>query len=633
MSGKFFPSDLATLPDAYVTLFESIDRAFAVVEVLLDENGKPHDYRFLETSPTHLEIPALEHAIGKTAREIVPTIEPFWAETFGHVALTGSSARFVRYFPGIERWLECSAFRLGPPEDRRIAVYFEDVTERSRVESRLRDSEEQFRTLANLLPLFIWTARPDGFIYWFNDYAHEFFGREKEIEGAGWTQFHDPALIGEIERGYLEACAAGTPYSCTTRFLNKAGEYRWLIARMVPQRDADGRVLRFLGYNIDVTDLYETQARLVEADRRKDEFLATLAHELRNPLAPLYNMLEIVKLAPSQGLTAELRDVMHRQVHHLGRLVDDLLDASRITRGVVELQRERVLLGEVLGAAIETSRPLMEARSHRLRIEAPEEPLWLHADSVRLTQVFANLLNNAAKYTDENGRIGIRVSTDGDDDVVVSVSDDGIGIARDMLGRVFELFTQVDRRSGRAQGGLGIGLSLSRSLVEMHGGTLEASSDGIGRGSTFTVRLPRVDSHPRAAPPPAPRDERRAENRFKLLVVDDNVDAAQSLGFLLGALGGDVEVVYDGISALALLEETRFAAAFVDLGMPIIDGLELARRIRGDERFASLRLIAVTGWGQDDDRARSRAAGFDRHLVKPAEVDALRSVLDELAAS
>lgn len=777
----------------YKALFESIDHAFAVVEVLFDQEGEPTDYRFLETNPEYLRHTGLQDAVGRTGLDLVPQLQPFWVETFGRVALTGQSERFTEPVRGLERWLDCYAFRLGHPRNRQVAIFFKDVTEerlaeqlnqflvslddatrnlvdpeeisatvtrllgkylqvdrvvytevdeggvvvmgewspprppllgpyrcrdherefgtalrsgrpfyvediaeseltaeerkhyaahqitamaqvplhkggklrsslavyhgtrrhwrgreielmlavanrcweaieRGRVANRLRDSEEQFRTLSNSLPQFIWTARPDGYIYWFNEYAHEFFGRAAKIEGLGWMQFHDPELLPDIERGYVEALAAGRSYSCTTRFRNAAGEYRWLIARMVPQRDEHGNVLRFLGYNFDVTELYETQARLVEADRRKDEFLATLAHELRNPLAPLYSILEVLKLKPGEGMTSKLREMMLRQVNHLGRLVDDLLDASRITRGVVELKRERVLLGGVLGLAIETSRPLIEARSHRLRVDAPDEILWLEADAVRLTQVFANLLNNAAKYTDENGQIGINVSAE-KGHAVVTVSDNGVGIASDMLERVFELFTQVDRQSGRAQGGLGIGLSLSRKLVEMHGGSLEGTSDGIGRGSSFTVRLPLSVSGDPVTAGRIPQPDSPAENRLKLLVVDDNVDAAESLGALLGSLGGEVCVVYDGPSALDLLERERFSAAFLDLGMPVVDGLELARRIRASGRFGDLLLVAVTGWGQDQDRARSRDAGFDHHLVKPAEVTALQTLLRGLPAN
>lgn len=778
----------------YRALFESIDQAFAVVEVLFDEAGAPFDYRFLETNPAYLRHTALGDVVGRTGRELVPNLEPFWIETFGRVALSGAAERFTRPVQGMERWFDGYAFRFGDPADRQVAVLFHDATERrlaeqrdrflvslddatrdfvdpeaisataarllgehleadrvayadvdddqdavaivgewslaksslrgryrfrdfgarlaeelragsafviddvarselteeertryadhgigaiamvplhkgdrlrsslavyqdtarrwreeevelvrtvasrcweaierARVASRLRDSEEQFRTLSSLLPQFLWTAGPDGAIYWFNDYAHEFFGPGAPIEGYGWTRFHDPELLPEIERGYRAAIAAGRPYACTTRFRNAAGEYHWFIARMLPQRDPQGNVLRFIGYNFDVSDLYETQARLVEADRRKDEFLATLAHELRNPLAPLYNMLEILKLNPGQEMTEELRAVMHRQVHHLGRLVDDLLEASRITRGVVELQPERISLGEVVSAAIETSRPLIEAGRHRLRIDAPVEPLWVHADAVRLTQVLANLLNNAAKYTDADGEIAIRLSAE-DGRAVLTVIDDGIGIPSDMLGRVFDLFTQVDRRSGRGQGGLGIGLALSRSLVEMHGGTLEASSDGVGRGSRFTVRLP-LDASPGTVPAGSARTpDPEVETSLKLLVVDDNVDAAKSLGLVLETLGGEVRVVYDGAAALALLENERFSAAFVDLGMPVLDGLEVARRIRGDARFDDVLLVAVTGWDQDEDRARSGRAGFDHHLVKPAETAELRAVLRELAA-
>jgi signal transduction histidine kinase len=379
-------------------------------------------------------------------------------------------------------------------------------------------------------------------------------------------------------------------------------------------------------------ELRRRAEQLAEMDRRKDEFLATLAHELRNPLAPLRNSLNILRMSGDSNPAAErVHEMMERQVNHMVRLVDDLLEVSRITRGKIELRRERVELAAVLRSAVETSRPLMEAAGHQLAITVPPEPLILEADPVRLSQVIANLLNNAAKYTEEDGQIWLTARREGGE-AAVSVRDTGLGIPADMLPRVFDMFAQVDRTLKRSQGGLGIGLTLARTLVEMHGGRVEARSEGPGKGSEFTVRLPLAaedsiaeEARPRAGgAQPSPLSQKRA------LVVDDNRDAADSLGMLLKFLGADAHVVYDGPSALQALHIYRPAVVFLDIGMPGMDGHEVARHVRQAPEFGDVLLIAMTGWGQEEDRRRSKAAGFDHHLVKPANADALQALLSSL---
>jgi signal transduction histidine kinase/ActR/RegA family two-component response regulator len=367
---------------------------------------------------------------------------------------------------------------------------------------------------------------------------------------------------------------------------------------------------------------------LREADRRKDEFLATLAHELRNPLAPVRNSLHILRLAGSDDATvARVRAVMERQVDHLVRLVDDLMEVSRITRGKIELRHERTDLSRVLRTAMETSQPLLDAAGHVLDFELPPGPLPLDADPVRLAQVFSNLFNNAAKYAEHPGRIHVRAWRE-DGQVVVSVRDQGIGISPAMLPHVFEMFTQVDGTHRRSQGGLGIGLTLVRSLVQLHGGSVTAASDGIGRGSEFQVRLPLATGDAavaarRTTPHPAPV-------RLRVLVVDDNRDAADSLGVLLDVLGYDVRVAHDGNAALEAVGRFEPVLVLLDLGMPEMDGYEVARRLRAGPGGHALVIVALTGWGQEEDRQRSRAAGFDHHLVKPTDIDALQRLFAEV---
>jgi signal transduction histidine kinase/ActR/RegA family two-component response regulator len=367
---------------------------------------------------------------------------------------------------------------------------------------------------------------------------------------------------------------------------------------------------------------------LQDADRRKDEFLATLAHELRNPLAPVRNSLHILRLAGSDDATvARVRAVMERQVDHLVRLVDDLMEVSRITRGKIELRRERTDIARVLRSAIETSQPLIDASGHLIEVELPPEPLPLDADPVRLAQVFSNLFNNAAKYAECPGDIRVRAWRE-DGMVAVSVRDDGIGIDPGMLAHVFEMFAQVDGTHRRSQGGLGIGLTLVRSLVQLHGGSVSAHSEGIGRGSEFVVRLPLATGAEAttAAPEPLPTET----PPMRVLVVDDNRDAADSLGVLLGFLGYVVEVAHDGLGALRAFERFRPALVLLDLGMPEMDGYEVARRLRAQPDGQGLVIVALTGWGQEEDRLRSRQAGFDHHLVKPTDIDALQRLFAEV---
>jgi signal transduction histidine kinase/ActR/RegA family two-component response regulator len=365
---------------------------------------------------------------------------------------------------------------------------------------------------------------------------------------------------------------------------------------------------------------------LREADRRKDEFLATLAHELRNPLAPIRNSLQVLRMrGRGDPSTDNLTAMMERQVNQMVRLVDDLLEMSRVTRGRIELRLEHVDVAAVLRNAVETSRPLIDAARHQLTVTLPAEPLTLHGDPVRLAQIFANLLNNAAKYTEEGGRITVTAERDGMA-VTIAVRDTGTGIPQEMLPRVFDLFTQLPAAARRAHGGLGIGLTLVKSLVEMHGGTVQVYSAGPGKGSEFTVRLPLVVADARAAVEPGERPLLKLPAR-RVLVVDDNADAAESMSLLLGMLGLTTHVANSGQAALEALAAFKPSVVFLDIGMPVIDGHEVARRIRAQPEWQGLTLVAMTGWGQDEDRRRSQSAGFDHHLIKPVDVRALEALL------
>jgi PAS domain S-box-containing protein len=367
-----------------------------------------------------------------------------------------------------------------------------------------------------------------------------------------------------------------------------------------------------------------------EADRRKDEFLAMLAHELRNPLAPIRNALQIMKQTGADAaMRGRVREMMERQVQHMTRMVDDLLDVSRITRGKIELRKEVVDLASVVGRTVEATRPLIEDRRQELTVDLPSGPVHLEADPTRLEQVLANVLNNAAKYTDHGGHIWLTARQEGGE-FVLRVRDTGVGILADMLPRIFEPFVQSDRVLHQSQGGLGIGLTLVRSLVEMHGGTVTAHSEGPGKGSEFIVRLPALSQQqpiPGAKAAGEGGEPVGAAPQRRILIVDDNVDAAESLAVLLRLEGHDVRVAHDGPAALAAFEADPPDIVFLDIGMPVMNGYDVARRLRQRPGLDNLVLVAMTGWGQEEDRRRSQEAGFDHHLVKPVEPDALRQLL------
>ncbi len=363
--------------------------------------------------------------------------------------------------------------------------------------------------------------------------------------------------------------------------------------------------------------------RLREADRRKDVFLASLAHELRNPLAPIRTGVAILRMTGAESQSQTVLAMMERQLQHMALLLDDLLDVSRISRGKITLHHERIDLRHVVDTAVEASRPLIEQMGHEFSVSAPSEPAFLNADPVRLAQIISNLLNNAAKYTPPGGRIVLKAEHHGDE-VEVSVTDNGIGIPGESLESIFEMFAQIGSHSSNSQGGLGIGLSLAKGLVALHGGTIEAFSEGLGRGSEFRVRVPtRLTLDADSAPPVRTV---LTSHRLKILVVDDNRDAAESLSMLLELKGHEVRRAYDGENALQLAEEFRPQMVLLDLGMPKMNGYEACRRIREQAWGAQMTLIAVTGWGQEDDRRKSTAAGFDGHLVKPVDPETLEEL-------
>lgn len=909
----------------YRMLFDSIDQGLCTIEVLFDEQGKPNDYRFLQTNTAFERHTGIADAHGRRVREVAPDHEAFWFEIYGQIALTGKARRFEHAAKALNRYYEVYAFRVGAPGDHQVAVLFNDVSERRRRETdlaflsevssdlvQLTDTDETMAVLgakigahmkisrcelaeindagdevtvghewhrsgmpghrgvyriADYLSQNVVSALGRGEVLVVTDAANDprvdaqrlaahhtaafiavpmvregrwrFLLAVKQAEPRDWRE-DEVALMQEITSrvwtrleqaraetalkvsdarqkalfsqmlggvaetdlhgrflsvnrryseilGYSQAellgmrmqdvlypedrpvnlarrarlIHHGEPFEIEKRHVRKDGSVIWVhnsVSRLCDsagkprsiisvslditarkqqeaevQRgaelldylihhspsgfyivDADFRISHInaetqtrafrnvnpaigvsldaamrvlwpeplaaeliaifrhtletgepyvsdglvsdradLGevetYNwqllritmpdgryavacfyYDTTQLRRAEQELREADQRKDEFLATLAHELRNPLAPIRNSLHILRMANGGGAGADrVHDMLDRQVKHMVRLVDDLMEVSRITRGKFELRTESVQLADVVHNAVETSKPLLEAASQQLVLSLPDQPLTLEADGMRLAQVLANLLNNASKYTEEGGCIWLGAQREGAE-VVVSVRDNGAGIPPEMLPRVFDLFTQADRTYHRAQGGLGIGLTLVRNIVTMHGGSVEARSEGLGHGSEFRVHLP-LATAAGAQLDVVSQPETQAPRLRRILVVDDNRDSADSLEMVLQFLGADVQTVYDGQSALEAMDTYRPCAMFLDIGMPEMDGYEVARRVRQSPQGRDMTLIALTGWGQKEDLRRSHEAGFDRHLVKPADVDDLRAVLATLS--
>jgi PAS domain S-box-containing protein len=458
---------------------------------------------------------------------------------------------------------------------------------------------------------------------------YDFTGRTPDASlGFGWIDAVHPDDREAARQSFLSANDGHTAYSLEYRLRDKNGEYHWVIDAALPRFAADRQFLGFIGSVIDISDRKKYEEELREADRRKDEFLAVLAHELRNPLAPIRTGLELMRLAGDDvTVIEEVRTTMERQSQQMVRLIDDLLDVSRITRGAVDLRKSRVELAAVIENAIETSRPFIEEIGHKLVISIPKQPIVLEADPTRLAQVISNLLNNAAKYTPRGG--SVRLTAERVDGMaVISVKDSGIGIPAEMLEPIFDMFTQVDGSLERSHGGLGIGLTLVKRLVEMHGGTVEARSSGTNQGSEFVVRLPALVGllHD---PPSSKRHDPASSAKRRILVVDDNENAAKVLGMLLTALGNEVRIAFDGFTGIALAESFLPEIILLDIGMPKLNGYETALRIREQPWGKSIVLAALTGWGQEEDKRRTREAGFDHHFVKPIEPAILQKLLAE----
>jgi PAS domain S-box-containing protein len=531
-----------------------------------------------------------------------------------------------------------------------VLVVCTETTQQVLSEQRLRSAEARWRTLFDQAPSFmcVLTGADHRFQY-ANPRYHELIG-QRDIMGRSLVD----ALPEVVQQGFValldHVYATGETYSATAApvmlprgLLGGPLEQRYVDFVYQPIRDAAGAVTGILVEGSDVTDrvhtstaLADSEARfralaetLRESDRRKDEFLAILAHELRNPLAPVRNAARVLRAQTADATTREwATTVIDRQIQAMSGLLDDLLDVSRITRGQITLNRQRTSLASVVDASLEVSRPLIEARKHTLAISLPIEPIELDIDPLRLSQVLSNLLTNAAKYMDVGGRIEVRAQVQGEE-VCIAVRDHGIGLEPESLTAIFEMFSQVKTALDRSEGGLGIGLALVRGLVALHGGRIEASSEGLGRGSEFRVWLPKPSGPTTGARISGPPASQTATTARRILVVDDNRDAAESLGFLLEHSGHAVRLAHDGQEALLAARDFQPEIAFLDIGLPKLDGYELAQAIRRETWGERIVLFALTGWGHESDRQRARVAGFNGHLTKPIDPDSIDALVAE----
>lgn len=516
---------------------------------------------------------------------------------------------------------------------RRVADIVWPALEKSRADRALALSEERLRLAHGIAHLGAWEWDPATNHCVFSPEAYDLFGLAPD------EPHNLDELLARVDprdalavQAALESCRhISGATEIEYRYHHAARGLRWIHAKAGFAYHA-GRPC-VVGIGLDVTERRQAEDALKEVNQRKDEFLAMLAHELRNPLAPIRNAAQILR---AHGKTHPqldwARSVIERQARHLTRLVDDLLDVSRIVRGQIALERSVLDVCDVIEQALETSRPLIRERGHELDVQMPAVPIHIEGDLTRLAQVVANLLINAAKYTNEGGRIRVQGSLE-DSNAVIRVRDTGIGISNALLPRIFDLFTQGERTLDRAQGGLGIGLTLVRRIVDMHGGSVEASSGGLGQGSEFTVRLLAVERPTTRETSEIMAEPLPVAQQLKILVVDDNVDAADSIAMLLSLDGHEVRSVHDPHQALDLANEFKPDVVLLDIGLPGMDGYEVARRLRSRQEVTRMRLVAVTGYGQQEDRDRARDAGFDQHLVKPVELDALNAVLGTVQAA
>lgn len=632
---------LASERERFVQLFDQAPTFLALLR------GPDHVIEL--ANPGFLALSDYRPVVGRTVADALPE-----AVAQGYLSLLDAVYRTGRPYSALGSRYAFQTSPGGPVEERYLDFVYQPIMDRDGtpigilvqgVDVTARTQSD--RALALNRARLDYATRLSGVGFWYCDLPFDTLEWDERVKEHFFFAPTDRITIDDFYARIHEEDRAPTraaidasihtrePYDIVYRTVHPTtGEVKWIRALGGTDYAADGTPTHFDGVTVDVTAQKLDQQRLAmlnrqlrEQDRRKDEFIATLSHELRNPLAPIRAAARLIaspRMAPTQLQQAQL--IIERQVTHMALLLDDLLDIARITQGKLELKKETLALFDVVDAAVEAARPALDSKQQHLTLHLPPEPLLLVADHLRLSQILLNLLTNAAKYSDQGSQIALECAVEGET-IVLSVADNGIGIAPECLVGIFEIFSQVNGQTGRADGGLGIGLALVKGLTELHGGTVEARSRGLGHGSEFIVRLPLTVPSLAARSRASDLESAVAPVRRRVLIADDNHDAAESLSMLLRLAGHEVQVAHLGRTALALARECRPDTAVLDIGMPDLSGYEVAQQLRREPWAAQLRLIALTGWGQDNDRRLAIEAGFDHHLIKPVDPDQLIALI------
>lgn len=645
------PQQASVSEQWYRSLFHSIDEGFCVIELIFDDSGTCIDYRFVEVNQAFERHTGLVNALNRTILELVPDIEREWLAIYDRVLQTEAPVRFVSESREMERWYSVYAFPLMPAHERRVALLFSDITQQRKAEISLSEAQSRLDSTLAAAEIGTWEFDLENNRVWADANLARMFGARSTANGHAPLEdflrvIHPDDLAG-VEETLRSAIESSDTLETSYRIALDGQPIRHVTVRGRIERNAEGRAIRLPGVAIDTTaqriaeqSLRESERshreiarNLAEADRRKDLFLATLAHELRNPLSPIKaaaQMLQVDDEKPHR--LKELSALIERQADQMVRLIDDLMDVSRISRGKLKLQLSSVNLQSFIDDAIETAAPFIHNSQQHLHLQIRQAPLYVQGDAARLTQVVSNLLNNAAKYTPAAGDIWLSVHRD-QDQAVIAVRDNGIGLDEDSQVRVFEMFEQVDASKERGQSGLGIGLSLAKTLVNLHGGSISVSSPGLMRGCCFEVRLPLLANFQPPATTATPREANNdaSPRVLRILVVEDTRAIRFVLRRMLEKIGHVVMEAGDGSEGIQTAIEMQPDLIFSDISMPVMNGHELARAIRSDPRCTQMKLVAVTGFGQAADRQNAMAAGFDEHIVKPIDIHKLRDILGRLS--
>lgn len=628
--------------ERYRTLFDSIDEGFCVVEIILDQTNKPIDYRFVEVNAIFEKQTGLRDATGKRMREMVPDLEDTWLDRYGEVASTGNPIRFTDEAKPMGRWFDVFAFRLGEASQRRIAILFTDITLQRQADEELKQARSRLESTLAAAEIGTWEYDPINNIVHADRNLQRMFGvMTEQAQGSPIEDYFAIVHPDDRERvmhQITDALQKGEAFECDYRLL--AGDaIRYVVARGRVERDSTGQPIRLPGVVVNITDrrlteqrLEQVAANLSEADRRKDEFLATLAHELRNPLSPIKIAAQLMQMAKDDPVQLrELSGVIDRQVNQMVRLIDGLMDVSRISRGVLTLQTRTCDLREVVANALEAAEPFINASGQTLRLIEPSHAMLVNGDPARLTQVLVNLLNNAAKYTPAAGEIWLTLNQDGGD-AILSVRDNGVGLLKSQLVQIFEMFEQIDVSKERGQAGLGIGLSLVKTLVELHRGSVTATSEGPGGGCDFQVRLPlSPDQKAVIDATDDSTNDHAAPRPFRVLVVEDTRAIRYMLVRLLVTMGHEVEEAANGKEGLEKAIAFQPEVILSDISMPEMNGHELATSIRSNDALKHIIMVALTGFGQNADRENALQCGFDDYMTKPADARLLSKLFKRLA--